>query len=122
MVNDISRQQGQGFLQVRPAADILQKDDSYYILIDMPGVSKDKLEISVDENVLSVQADTTYESQEQESLIENEFGNMRYVRKFTLSDNVDKNNIQANLKNGLLRLYLPKSPESKPKRIEIQAG
>ncbi|MGM0423579.1 MAG: Hsp20/alpha crystallin family protein [Thermodesulfobacteriota bacterium] len=122
MANEVARQQGQGFPQVRPAADILQKDDSYYILIDMPGVSKDKLDISVDENVLSVQADTAYQPQGQESLIENEFGNVQYVRKFTLSDNVDKENIQANLKNGLLRLHLPKSPETKPKRIEIQAG
>lgn len=122
MANEVSRQQGQGFPQVRPAADILQKDDSYYILIDMPGVSKDKLDISVDENVLSVQADTAYQPQGQESLIENEFGNVQYVRKFTLSDNVDKENIQANLRNGLLRLHLPKSPETKPKRIEIQAG
>lgn len=122
MSNEAVRQQNQGLPQVRPAADILQKDDSYYILIDMPGVSKDKLDISVDENVLNVQADTDYQPQGQESLIENEFGNVCYVRKFTLSDNVDKESIQANLKNGLLRLHLPKSPETKPKRIEIQPG
>lgn len=122
MANEVARQQTQDLPQVRPAADILQKDDSYYILIDMPGVNKKKLQISVDDNVLTVQADTDYPRTEQESYIENEFGNAQYIRKFTLSDNVDKENIQANLKNGLLRLHLPKSPEAKPKRIQIQSG
>ncbi len=122
MANEVARQQNRGFPQARPAADILQKDDSYYILIDMPGVNKEKLQISVDENVLTVQADTDYPQAEQENYIENEFGNAQYIRKFTLSDNVDKENIQANLKNGLLRLHLPKSPEAQPKRIQIQSS
>ncbi len=121
MSNEVNTQT-QELPQVRPAADILQKDDSYYILMDMPGVDKNKLEISVDDNVLTVQGDTEYTRGEQETYVENEFSNVRYVRKFTLSDNVDKQNVQANLKNGLLRLHLPKSPETKPKRIEIQAG
>ncbi|MFP4212755.1 MAG: Hsp20/alpha crystallin family protein [Desulfohalobiaceae bacterium] len=122
MANQVSKEQVRDLPQVSPAADIIQKDDSYYILMDMPGVNKDKLDISVDENVLTVQGKTEYPQPEQERLIESEFGNAQYMRKFTLSDNVDKENIQANLKNGLLRLHLPKSPETKPKRIEIQAG
>lgn len=108
--------------QVTPAADILQKDDAYFIILDMPGVDKEDLEISVDNKSLTVEAKTSYPEVKNEKYLEHEFSNVQYTRKFTLSDSVDKNNIEAQLKNGLLRLHLPKVPELKPKKIEIQAG
>jgi HSP20 family molecular chaperone IbpA len=106
--------------RVRPAADILQENEAFYILMDMPGVKRDDLVISADKNTLTIEADTSYEHAENERFIENEFGNVHYVRKFTLSDAVDADNIKANLKNGLLNLHLPKAEELKPRKIEIQ--
>ncbi len=106
--------------RIRPAADILQENGAFYILMDMPGVKREDLVISADKNSLTVEADTSYAHNENERFIENEFGNVHYVRKFTLSDAVDANNIKANLKNGLLKLHLPKTEELRPRKIEIQ--
>lgn len=106
--------------RMRPAADILQENEAFYILMDMPGVKREDLVISADKNTLTVEADTSYAFQDNERFIENEFGNVHYERKFTLSDAVDANNIKANLKNGLLRLHLPKAEELRPRKIEIQ--
>ena len=106
--------------RVRPAADILQENDAFYILVDMPGVTPQDLQIAVDKNTLTVEADTSYAHNEQERFIENEFGNVHYIRKFTISDAVDTEHIKANLKNGFLRLHLPKAEELKPRKIEIQ--
>jgi HSP20 family molecular chaperone IbpA len=106
--------------RIRPAADILQENEAFYILMDMPGVKSDDLVISADKNTLTVEADTSYEHNQTERFIENEFGNVHYIRKFTLSDAVDANNIKANLKNGLLKLHLPKAEELRPRKIEIQ--
>ena len=105
-----------------PPADIVQQDSSYYIIMDMPGVNKDDLNISIDKQVLTVEAETELSISQGEKFLENEFSEAVYSRKFTLSDAVDKNNIKANLKNGLLKLHLPKAEEEQPKKIEIQAG
>jgi len=106
--------------RIRPTADIIQENEGFSILMDMPGVKREDLVISADKNNLTVEADTSYAHKENERFIENEFGNVHYVRKFTLSDAVDANNIKANLKNGLLKLHLPKAEELKPRKIEIQ--
>ena len=108
--------------RIRPAADILQKDEAFYILIDMPGVKREDLEIAVDKNVLTVQGDTSYPQAENEKFLENEFGNVHYIRKFTLSDAVEKSSIQAHLSNGQLRLDLPKAKELQPRKIEIKSS
>jgi HSP20 family molecular chaperone IbpA len=108
--------------EVRPAADIVQKDDSHYIIMDMPGMRKEDLDISINENVLTVQGSTSHSMPDQERVMENEFGNVHYTRKFTLSDTVDTERINASLKNGVLRLHLPRKEELQPKKIQIEQG
>ncbi|MCA1742706.1 MAG: Hsp20 family protein, partial [Desulfovibrionales bacterium] len=51
-----------------------------------------------------------------------EFGDCEYARSFTISDVVERENIKANLKNGVLEMFLPKAEKAKPRKIEIQAG
>jgi HSP20 family molecular chaperone IbpA len=108
--------------RIRPAADILQKNDAFYILVDMPGVKREDLEIAVDKNVLTVEGDTSYPQADNEKFFENEFGNVHYIRKFTLSDAVEKDSIQAHLTNGQLKLHLPKAKELQPRKIEIKSS
>lgn len=122
MTETVVRQEKKDLPRIRPAADILQKDEAFYILIDMPGVKREDLEIAVDKNVLTVEGDTSYPQAENEKFFENEFGNVHYIRKFTLSDAVEKNNIQAHLSNGQLRLDLPKAKELQPRKIEIKSS
>ncbi len=120
MSNEVSRQKTPEVPYVRPPADIIQKDDSYYILLDMPGVNMKDIEISVNNDVLTIDAATGYVYSENEKLLDNEFTNVHYTRRFTLSDTVDREGIKANLKNGLLKLHLPKVQKQEPKKIEIK--
>jgi len=121
----MSAKQGsqQGTLpRVHPAADIVQRDDSYYIVLDMPGVKKEDLDVSVDKDVLTVAGETSYPVLENETLQENEFGNVYFLRRFTLSDTVDRDGIKASLRNGVVILHLPKAERVQPKKIEIESG
>jgi HSP20 family molecular chaperone IbpA len=108
--------------RVHPAADIVQRDDSYYIVLDMPGVRKEDLDVSVDKDVLTVAAETSYPDIHNMKQWENEFGNVYFVRKFTLSDAVDRDGIKASMKNGVVTLHLPRAERVQPKKIEIESG
>ena len=105
-----------------PAADIVQRDDSYYIVLDMPGVQKEDLDIAVDKDVLTVSGNTSYPDLSNAKLWVSEFANLRFVRKFTLSDAVDKENIKASQRNGVVAVHLPKAERVQPKKIEIESG
>ncbi len=118
MSNNIEKKQE--YEVVRPYADILQKDDAYYILVDMPGVDKKDLNISIDKDTLTIEGKTSYPDFGKERLWEQEFDNVKYVRKFTLADTVDKEKIKANFKNGVLKIYLPKVKELQSKKIKIE--
>jgi HSP20 family molecular chaperone IbpA len=116
---NVQREGAQEYPKVRPVADIMQQNDNYYILMDMPGVKKDDLTISVDKQNLTIEGVTSY-PEKNEKYLENEFGNVHYIRNFTLSETIDASNIKANFKNGLLKLDLPKAKELQPRKIEIQ--
>jgi HSP20 family protein len=120
MTTYANRQDAPEVPHVRPPADIIQKDDSYYILLDMPGVNMKDIDISISNDVLTIEAETTYTRAEREKLLDNEFGDVHYTRRFTLSDSVDTEAIKAHLNNGLLKLLLPKAKRFQPKKIEIK--
>lgn len=71
---------------------------------EMPGISKDDLELSIQDRILSIKA---------------EKGKRKYYRKFSLSDFVDSDNIKAEIKDGLLSIMLPRKQDQLPKRIEV---
>ncbi len=109
--------------KVRPATDIVEKEDGFHIYIDMPGVRKDGLAIDLNADEVTVTGRTCYPADPAEdanrSFSHVEFGGGEYVRTFTLSDTVDKEKITAKLDNGVLNLHLPKSERAVPKKIEI---
>ena len=103
-----------------PPTDILECTDGLRIYEDLPGVSSEDLAIDLGQNELTVQATSRYEAGESQAM-RNEFGAMSYKRVFTLSDMVDRENIRAVGKDGVLDLFLPKAESMKPRRIEIKA-
>ncbi len=109
--------------KVRPATDIVEKEDGFHIFIDMPGVRKDGLTIDLNADEVTVTGRTYYPADPSEaanrSFSHVEFGGGEYARTFTLSDTVDKEKITAKLDNGVLNLHLPKSEKAVPKKIEI---
>lgn len=120
-MSDVAQQE-QRYPKVRPATDILEREDGYHLFMDMPGVSKDDLAIDLNENELRVQGRAVHPAMAQANALNMEFGSGNYVRSFTLSDVVDRERISANLENGVLEIFLPKVEKVQPKRIEIKAG
>ena len=104
-----------------PRADILEGDKDYRIMIDMPGVKAENLDINVENQTLQVKA-------EAENQVPDGFTSRRrerpahaeFARSFSLGNHVDLDKISAKLDNGVLTITLPKSETSLPRRIEIE--
>ncbi|MDR2892345.1 MAG: Hsp20/alpha crystallin family protein [Deltaproteobacteria bacterium] len=103
-----------------PATDILEMDDGFHVIMDMPGVSADDIVIDIEESELTISGENSYvEPNNSLRRLHIEFTPRRYRRTFSLSDLVDHDNVDADLKDGVLRLYLPKAEAMKPRRIPI---
>jgi HSP20 family molecular chaperone IbpA len=109
-------------LVFRPYVDIFETDSDIVLLADMPGVSAEGVNIDLRDNVLTLTGDVKpWEGgDESDILVEFEIGT--YHRQFTLSATIDQEHIDAVLKDGVLRLTLPKAQKSKPRQIAVKAG
>jgi HSP20 family molecular chaperone IbpA len=121
-MSESTKTEEKGLPRIKPATDIVETDDGFYIYMDMPGVSKETLIIDLNEDEIKVSGRTSYPSPEGEKLIHVEFGNGEFYRGFTLSHIVDKSQIKGTLKNGVLELHLPKAEKAQPRKIDIQMG
>jgi HSP20 family protein len=104
-----------------PRVDIIETEDALEILADMPGVTKDGVEVTLEQRVLSIRgrADTSPPEGLAPLYLEYEPGD--YERSFTLSDAVDPAGIEARVRAGVLHLRLPKAGPAKRQRIEVRA-
>jgi len=105
-----------------PLIDIHEGPDGLVLEADLPGVSQDKVSIQLEENVLTLHARVDPPVADPARLLHEEYRHGDYQRSFILSDEVDRDRITAELKNGVLRLTLPKAERAKPRRIEINAS
>lgn len=102
-----------------PATDIFETGDALKIVMEVPGVPKDAVDVKLENEVLSVEGrieTTNYDSLEP---LYTEYPIGHFARSFALPDQVDQHNITAQLEDGVLTLTLNKKPESKPRRIAI---
>jgi HSP20 family protein len=105
-----------------PPVDIYEDGDGLTVLADMPGVSRERLNVRVERNTLFIEGDLEVTLPQQ---LEGLYADVRashYQRRFALSDELETEKIQATLKDGVLRVTIPKRPESKPRKIEVQAS
>ena len=103
-----------------PPADIFEDADGITIQLDMPGVVKDGLSVKADRNGLVVEGDASIEMPEGIEAVYAEIRSARYRRSFTLTGELDADGIEASIKDGMLVIRVPKRPELKPRRIEVQ--
>jgi len=122
MANEVQRKETQTMPRFSPSTDIIEKEDGFHIYMDMPGVAREQLNINLQDTDLEISAQAEFPKLENASNIHMEFGTCEYVRSFTISDVVDRENIKATMKNGVLELYLPKADKARPRKIEIEAG
>lgn len=108
---------------MRPTGDIFEHADGITVLLDMPGVSKDRLSIESDRNTLIVQGDVKISMPADTESLYADVRSTRYRRSFTVSgEQLDVDQIQASLKDGLLRIDIPKRAEVRPRKIEVKVG
>ncbi len=104
-----------------PPIDIHEGPDGLILEADLPGANEQNLTIQLEDNVLSLQARIDSPAPSGARLLHEEYCLGDYRRSFILSDEVDKDRIVAELKNGVLRLVLPKSEGTRTRRIEIKS-
>lgn len=102
-----------------PATDVYETDEGLTLVMEMPGVARDNLEVSLEDGVLNVEGRLDVARYEGLEPVYTEYDIGHYARSFSLSDKVDQENIGARLEGGVLTLTLPKSPVAKPRRIAI---
>jgi HSP20 family molecular chaperone IbpA len=105
-----------------PAVDIFESETDIIVLADMPGVTSDNVAIDVHNDELKITGEVEPQASENESYILREYETGRFHRHFNLSDRIDQGKISASIKDGVLRVVLPKVEKAKPKRIEVKAG
>jgi len=102
-----------------PLADIYESGNEYNMKFEIPGVSRDNLNITIEGRELEIRGNITEYEKGNGSLAYSEYTPYNYYRKFKVDGDVDGNKIEATLDNGILTLVLHKKEEAKPKRIEI---
>ncbi|HKI49023.1 MAG TPA: Hsp20/alpha crystallin family protein [Desulfobacteria bacterium] len=105
-----------------PAVDIFETDKELILLADMPGVKAQDLIIDLREGVLALSTQVDLPEAPSEVGILREYQTGNYYRKFNLSDVIDQSKIEAQLKDGVLRLTLPKAEAVAPRKIEVKAA
>jgi HSP20 family protein len=105
-----------------PAVDIVETERELTLLADLPGVKPKDLKIDLDESVLTLTADETPLEGPGEKDVFREYRTGRYYRQFSLSDTIDQSKIEAVLKEGVLRLTLPKVEAATPRKIAVKVG
>ena len=107
---------------VVPPVDVFENDASLTLLADLPGVARDQLQVRVDGDTLVLEATAAPQGPEQMELVYGEARSPSYRRQFTLSRELDASRIEAQLRDGVLRLTIPKAEEARPRRIQVQVG
>ena len=102
-----------------PATDIYETEAALTIVMEMPGTSKEDLDVSVEDDVLYVDGRVRFDKYEGLQPVYTEYNIGHYRRSFALSNKVDQRKIGAEMKDGVLTLVLPKAEEAKPRRIAI---
>ena len=107
---------------LRPPVDIYEDGAGITLLADMPGVSRDDLEIHVDKDTLSIEGKTAIDLPEDLQVLHADVRSNTYRREFSLSSELETGNIDASLKDGVLSLRIPKRAEVRPRKIEVRTG
>jgi HSP20 family molecular chaperone IbpA len=105
-----------------PRADVYETADSIVVVADVPGVAESSIDITLEKNVLTIQGRTEKPKREGYKLNYGEYEEGDYERSFALSEGVDKEGIEATVRDGVLRLTLPKAREAVLRKIQVKTG
>ncbi|HSN32227.1 MAG TPA: Hsp20/alpha crystallin family protein [Ideonella sp.] len=105
-----------------PRIDVLEDESAVTLYADLPGVPRDQLELKVEGDTLLIEGHVAQPAPQAMEALYAEVRIPRYRRAFTLSPELDSGRIEANLKDGVLTLRIPKQEHARPRRISVQVG
>jgi HSP20 family protein len=103
-----------------PTTDIFETDDALTMLLEMPGVDRENIEISVENGVLTVEGKINFSKYEGLQPVYSEYNIGPFRRTFRISSRIDQDKIKAEMQGGVITLVLPKAEEAKPRRIDVK--
>ena len=104
-----------------PSLDVQETDKNYLVEADLPGLNIKDIDVSVEQNILTIRGERKFEAKEKnEGMHRSERFEGEFYRQITLPKNIDEKKIEANYKQGVLHLCLPKSEQSTSKRIPVK--
>lgn len=126
---DVAKQESKSVQEAReqdraivPAVDIFEDSAGITLQADMPGVSSERLNVQIDGDSLSIEGQVEIPVPEQMSAVYADIRSTRYQRSFALSSELDSDNVEASLKDGVLTLRIPRREAHKPRKIEVQTA
>jgi len=111
------------FFDFAPPVDVQETDGEYVVKADLPEVKKEDMKVEVNDGVLSVEGERKREQEEKGKTfhrVERSYG--KFVRRFSLPTEIDAGHVQAEFKDGVLTVHLPKAAAAKPKSVEVKVA
>jgi HSP20 family protein len=102
-----------------PATDIFETDEALTVILEMPGIDKDKVDVKVENDVLTIEGWIDFSRYEGLQPVYTEYNIGNYARSFQLSSKIDQDRISAELRDGVMTLVLPKSEKAKTRKIAV---
>jgi HSP20 family protein len=102
--------------------DAYRRGEQFVVELDLPGVEPASIDLTVEQNVLTVRAERRFEPQHDDEVVVAERPHGTYTRQILLGDTLDSENMQANCEHGVLRLTIPVAETAKPRRVQISAS
>jgi HSP20 family molecular chaperone IbpA len=109
-------------MTLTPAVDVFEDSQGIRLSADLPGVTKDKLDVKVHDGNLYIEAEAVVPTPAGLRLQHAEIREPRFARAFSVSPDFDISKIEANLQDGMLKLTIPRRDEARPRRIEVQTN
>ena len=105
-----------------PIADIFETEDALTVVLEMPGVDRENIDVSVENGVLTIEGKINFGKYEGLQPVYSEYNVGPYRRSFRISSQIDQDKINAEMRDGVITLVLPKAEEAKPRRIQVKTS
>jgi HSP20 family protein len=118
----LGRESTRAGLVFRPDVDIVECEEEFLVLADLPGVDEEHVQVRLEDGVLSLDASLAVLPAEDWQLVHGEYRLGQYHREFRLSEHIDVERIRASMRDGVLELHLPKADRHRPRVITVRGG
>ena len=102
-----------------PVTDIFETAEALTVVLEMPGVDRNNLEASVEDDVVTIEGRIDFSKYEGMQPVYTEYNVGHYARSFEISDKIDQSKISARMKDGVVTIVLPKAEQAKPRKIQV---